>query len=142
MIFRSSSSGPRSDSRPEDRRHKIQLSEDQLHGPFNFMDHRPRKNRSKTSATVTSSRDEVKFQLRSDLQQLIDNKEVLTQKNPTLVDLSSEASPESQHPKSPPVVDLSQSDTQEIRDLFQTLVSPWLSLRFTGWNNELCTYNF
>ena len=58
------------------------------------MDHRPRKDRSKS-------------------QQHLREKKTLS-KTPTLVDLSNETSP--------PVVDLSQSDTQEIRDLYQSLI--------------------
>ena len=59
---------------------------------------------------------------------LIDSKETVkkesdrpatsNKKIPSLVDLSSDASN-----SPPPVVDLSQSDNHEIRDLFQTLVS-------------------
>ena len=46
-------------STPKESRHKIQLSEDQLHGPFNFMDHRPRNQKSKNKAS-----NEVKFKVK------------------------------------------------------------------------------
>ena len=128
---RSSSGSSTPTIKREDGRHKIQLSEDQLYGPFNFMDRRTKKHKQKMASSSSGlSGNEVKFKaLREDLQMLIDSKEtkkdvvpvslgVPNKKAPSLVDLSSDASN-----SPPPVVDLSQSDNLEIRDLFQTLVS-------------------
>ena len=118
----------------EDSRHKIQLSEDQLYGPFNFMDRKgARKHKQKSHSSSSSgspsfsSGNDIKFKaLRKDLQMLIDSKETrkdlkdhptVVKKPPSLVDLSSDDT------RSPPdIVDLSQ-DKEEIRELFQTLIS-------------------
>ena len=119
----------------EDSRHKIQLSEDQLYGPFNFMDrkgvkkHKQKSHSSSSSGSPSfSSGNDIKFKaLRKDLQILIDSKETrkdlkdhptVVKKPPSLVDLSSD-----DNTRSPPdIVDLSQ-DKEEIRELFQTLIS-------------------
>lgn len=109
-----------SSSKKADPRHKIQLSEDQLHGPFNFSAHRPQKHKSKTSAASSSS-GSVKFDaLREDLKSLVtsskqdkssSSKMTSAERSPALVDISDGGG-------SPVLVDLSQSDTAEIRDLF------------------------
>ena len=129
----SGSSTPTTKQR-EDSRHKIQLSEDQLYGPFNFMDrkgakkHKQKSHSSSSSGSPSfSSGNDIKFKaLRKDLQMLIDSKETrkdlkdhptVVKKPPSLVDLSSDDT------RSPPdIVDLSQ-DKEEIRELFQTLIS-------------------
>ena len=128
----SGSSTPTTKQR-EDSRHKIQLSEDQLYGPFNFMDrkgvkkHKQKSSHSSSSSgspSFSSSGNDIKFKaLRKDLQILIDSKETRKdlkdhpKKPPSLVDLSSDDT------RSPPdIVDLSQ-DKEEIRELFQTLIS-------------------
>ena len=105
-------------SKKADPRHKIQLSEDQLHGPFNFSAHRPQKHKSKTStASSSSGSGSVKFDaLREDLKSLVTNSKQDKSSSskigsPALVDISDGGG-------SPVLVDLSQSDTAEIRDLF------------------------
>ena len=107
-----------SSSKKADPRHKIQLSEDQLHGPFNFSAHRPQKHKSKTStASSSSGSGSVKFDaLREDLKSLVTNSKQDKSSSskigsPALVDISDGGG-------SPVLVDLSQSDTAEIRDLF------------------------
>ena len=129
----SGSSTPTTKQR-EDSRHKIQLSEDQLYGPFNFMDRKGAKKHKQKSHSSSSSGspsfstgNDIKFKaLRKDLQMLIESKETrkdlkdhptVVKKPPSLVDLSSDDT------RSPPdIVDLSQ-DKEEIRELFQTLIS-------------------
>ena len=110
----------------EDSRHKIQLSEDQLYGPFNFMDRKGAKKHKQKSShhssssgsgspSFSSSGNDIKFKaLRKDLQILMDSKETrkdlkdshqvtVVKKPPSLVDLSSDDT------RSPPdIVDLSQ----------------------------------
>ena len=55
----SGSSTPTAKRSSEDgSRHKIQLSEDQLYGPFNFMDRRRRSKKQKSSAGGGSGRPE------------------------------------------------------------------------------------
>ena len=75
-------------------------------GPFNFMDHRPRKDQK--SSNKRSDKDHK----HSSSSSVSGNNKT---KSPTLVDLSNETN------SPPPVVDLSQSDTQEVRDLYQSL---------------------
>ena len=107
----SSSSIKEGGSSSNTTRRKIQLSEDQLHGPFNFMDHRPRKDRSSKSSSIRDSNSASSAATAGGSAGSSGNRK--QNKTPTLVDLSN----------SPPVVDLSQSDSQEIRDLYQSLIS-------------------
>ena len=106
----SSSSIKEGGSSSNTTRRKIQLSEDQLHGPFNFMDHRPRKDRSSKSSSIRDGNSASSAIAGGSAGSSSNRKQ---NKTPTLVDLSN----------SPPVVDLSQSDSQEIRDLYQSLIS-------------------
>ena len=76
-------------------------------GPFNFMDHRPRKDQK--SSNKRSDKDHKS----SNSSSVSSSGNIKT--TPTLVDLSNETN------SPPPVVDLSQSDTQEVRDLYQSL---------------------
>ncbi len=112
---------------------KIALSEDHLHGPFNFLDHRrPSKKHKNSSSSATSSSSTKTFQaMREDLKPLLSNNDNIDakpttisskggetgKKTPTLVDLSKDA------PESPIVVDLSQTDSQEIKELFNQLAN-------------------
>ena len=76
-------------------------------GPFNFMDHRPRKDQK--SSNKRSDKDH-----KSSNSSSVSSSGII-KTTPTLVDLSNETN------SPPPVVDLSQSDTQEVRDLYQSL---------------------
>ena len=69
------------------------------------MDHRPRKDQK------SSKRSDKDHKPSSNSSGLTSNNKI----TPTLVDLSNETN------SPPPVVDLSQSDTQEVRDLYQSL---------------------
>ena len=72
------------------------------------MDHRPRKDQK--SSNKRSDKDHKSSNNSSSVSSSGNIKTT-----PTLVDLSNETN------SPPPVVDLSQSDTQEVRDLYQSL---------------------
>ena len=89
-------------NKQRENQNKIALSEDQLHGPFDFRAHRRNKasNSKATAAPAVSNKEKTFAGIRDDLNEVI--KKAGNSKSPELVDIADV--------RSPPVVDLSETD--------------------------------